>query len=98
MMPSHSSSSNSHAKSELAYATAQQKSPSVDCDLASYRIRWSNEVEQYFVAKHKDSSGAIVRKTAPLADKHDNDDRERYGQQPSGTIKGLRSSLAKTRI
>lgn len=44
-----------------------QKSPSVDCDLASYRIKWSHEVEQYFAAKQH-AAGSIIRKTTPVDD------------------------------
>ena len=57
----------------------------MDCDLASYRIKWSHEVEQYFAAKQH-SAGNIIRKTTPV-----DDDLEYVGlrMKPSGGSVGV---------
>ena len=53
-------------------ARSQQKSPSVDCDLASYRIRWCKEIEEQFEQRQRMTDG-IVRKTTPVNDDPDID-------------------------
>ena len=72
-----------------------QKSPSIDCDLASYRIKWSSEVEQYFVTKQQ-AAHQIVRRTSPVEDEDDLEDEDlTFG---GSKIERLRDLLKKTRL
>lgn len=72
----------------------------MDCDLASYRIKWSSEVEQYFAAKQQAAS-SIIRKTTPVDE--DDIDGAVIGLKGAGITKGnttgtLKGLFGKTRI